>query len=148
MTVPSKHVQGGEQRGRAVAYVVVGHRPGLAGFKRQAGLGPVQRLDLSFLVDGQHHGTLRRVDVQADDIAQLAGQIGVSGQLKGPDALRLELVVGPDALDRLERDPDIAGHPPSRPTCRCARRFRRGQLDDTLNHVRGQGVSLAAGSCP
>ena len=41
-----EHVEGGEQRGRAVALVVVGHRAGLARLERQARLGAVERLDL------------------------------------------------------------------------------------------------------
>ena len=50
-----EHVEGGEQRRRAVALVIVGHRAALAGLQRQAGLGAVERLDLALLVDRQHH---------------------------------------------------------------------------------------------
>ena len=121
-----QHVQGGEQRGSPVALgafraerpvVVVAYRPDLAPFERQAGLGAIERLDLTFFVDGHHHGMLRRVDVQPDDIAHLAGEIGVSGELKGPETLGLEIVVSPDGLDRFERNPDIAGRPPARRSC-------------------------------
>ena len=40
------HIEGGEQRGRAMALVVVGHRGGAPLLERQPRLGPVERLDL------------------------------------------------------------------------------------------------------
>ena len=53
-------VQGGEQRGCAVALVVVAAARGLAGPHGQQRLGAVQRLDLALLVDAQHDGALGR----------------------------------------------------------------------------------------
>ena len=50
-----QHVEGGEQRGRAVALVVVGHGAGAAALHGQAGLRAVERLDLALLVDRQNH---------------------------------------------------------------------------------------------
>ena len=44
--LPGRGLQGGEQRGGTVAFVVVGHRPGPPGLHRQAGLGAIERLDL------------------------------------------------------------------------------------------------------
>jgi hypothetical protein len=46
-------VEGGEQRGRAVAGVVVAATRRLAGAHRQHPLAAVQRLDLRFLVDAR-----------------------------------------------------------------------------------------------
>ena len=43
---------------------------------RQAGLGAVERLDLALLVDRQHDGVGRRIDVEADDVAQLGDELG------------------------------------------------------------------------
>jgi phage regulator Rha-like protein len=40
----------------------MGHRPGAALFQGQAGLRPVERLNLAFLVDGQHERLLRRIE--------------------------------------------------------------------------------------
>ena len=42
-------VEGGEQRGCAVTFVVVGHRSGAARLHRQTGLGAVERLDLAHM---------------------------------------------------------------------------------------------------
>ena len=67
-----EHVERGEQRRGAVALVVVGHGAGAALLHRQAGLGAVERLDLALLVDRQHDGVGGRIDIEADDVAQLA----------------------------------------------------------------------------
>src|SRR6266480_6364894 len=45
-----ENVEGGEQGGCAVAFVVVGHRPGAARLHRQSRLGAVEGLDLALLV--------------------------------------------------------------------------------------------------
>src|SRR6202042_3989375 len=58
-------VEGGEQAGDPVAGVVVGAPLGHAGHHRQHRLGPVQGLDLGFLVHAQHHRLLGRGVVQA-----------------------------------------------------------------------------------
>ena len=42
-----EEVERGEQRGRADALVVMGHRPAFSGLKRQARLRAVERLDLA-----------------------------------------------------------------------------------------------------
>src|SRR6267142_5599402 len=47
-------VERGKQRRRAVALVVMGHRPAPTALHRQPRLGPVERLDLRLLVDRQH----------------------------------------------------------------------------------------------
>src|SRR4051812_38802900 len=49
-------VEGGEQRGCAVTFVVVGHRSGAARLHRQTGLGAVERLDLALLIDRKDDG--------------------------------------------------------------------------------------------
>ena len=46
-----QQIQRGEQRGRSVPFVVVGHGSAAALLQRQAGLGAVQRLDLALFVD-------------------------------------------------------------------------------------------------
>ena len=97
-------VEGGEQGGRAVALVIVGHGSALAGFERQARLGAVEGLDLGLLVDGQHDGVGWRVHVEADDVLDLLGEGGVLGALEGAQAMGLQVVRLPDALDRAQRE--------------------------------------------
>jgi hypothetical protein len=44
------------------------HRPRTTLLHWQAGLGAIKRLDLAFLVNAQHQGVFRRVEVKTDDI--------------------------------------------------------------------------------
>jgi len=97
-------VEGGKQGGGAIALVVMGHRAASAGLQGQAGLGAVKRLDLAFLVDGDDDGMGRRVHVEADDIADLGGELGVVGQLELAPAVGLQTMGAPDALHRTDAD--------------------------------------------
>lgn len=63
------HVECRKQGRGAVALVIMGHRPAFPGLHRQAGLAPVQCLDLAFFVDGKYDGLLRWIQVEAHDIA-------------------------------------------------------------------------------
>ena len=83
-------IQCGEQRGRAVALVVVGHRAGSAFLHRQAGLGAVERLNLALFVHRQHDRMCRRVDVEADHVLQLVGKLRIVGELELADPVRRE----------------------------------------------------------
>ena len=77
-----EHVERGEQRRGAVALVVVGHGAGAALLHRQARLGAVERLDLALLVDRQHDGMGRRIDIEADDVAQLVDELRIVRELE------------------------------------------------------------------
>ena len=68
--------QRGEQRGGAVPFVVVGAPLGQPGLHRQHRRGPVQRLDLAFLIHADHHRVVRRRQVQPDVVADLGFQFG------------------------------------------------------------------------
>jgi hypothetical protein len=94
-----ERVEGGKQRGRAVPLVVMSHRTAPAGFDRQTGLGAVERLNLGFFVDRQHHGMRGRVHVEADDVFDLLGESRIIGPFEGADAMWLKAVRFPDALD-------------------------------------------------
>ena len=75
-------VEGCEQRGRAVALVVMGAPLDPAGAQRQQGLGAIERLNLGRLVHAEDHGVLRRVHVQAYDVARLVHEVGVRRELE------------------------------------------------------------------
>ena len=77
-----EHVEGGEQRGRAVALIIVGHGLAAALLDWQSRLGAVKGLNLRLLVDRQHDGVGRWVDVQADDVTRFAGKGGIVGELE------------------------------------------------------------------
>ncbi|MCP1838491.1 hypothetical protein ACVIHI_000144 [Bradyrhizobium sp. USDA 4524] len=64
-----------EERGRAVARVVMAAPRGLTGAHGQHGLAAVERLNLGLLVHTQDDGMLGRGDVEADHIAHLGHEI-------------------------------------------------------------------------
>ena len=79
-----EHVVGGEQRGDAVAQIVVGQGAGLARLERQPGLGAVEGLDLGLLVDRQDHGMLGRVaSKRARSSTETPGAPGSAGRQSG-----------------------------------------------------------------
>src|SRR5215469_16736005 len=129
-----EHVEGGEQSGGAVALVVMGHRPAPAGFQRQPGLGAVERLDLRFLVDRQHHRVRRRIDVEPDDVIELGGELRIARQLELPHPMRLEPVRPPDPLHRGDAETDRLGHHRGRPMDGLARRIGQCQGHRALAH--------------
>jgi hypothetical protein len=74
--VAFQHVENGEQRGGAVALVVMGHGAAASALERQAGLGAVERLDLTLFGDRQDNRMRRRIDIQADNVGSLAAKCG------------------------------------------------------------------------
>ena len=131
-----QHVERGAQRRRAMPFVIIGHRTGAALLHRQAGLGAVESLDLRLLINRQHHGMGRRVDIQADDIRELLGKGGIIGELEVPPAVRAEAMGLPDRLDRRRRDASNLRHRAQRPVGRLVRRRLLGQADDLGDALR------------
>src|SRR5580765_8759339 len=68
-----------EQRGRAVALVIMGHGARPAALHGQAGLSAVERLDLALVVDRKDDGMGRGIDVEADDVLELGGEGWILG---------------------------------------------------------------------
>ena len=64
-------IERGEQRRRAVPLVVVRPPLHLAGLHRQQRLRAVERLNLRLLIDAEHRGMRRRIQIQPDDVADL-----------------------------------------------------------------------------
>jgi hypothetical protein len=75
----------------------VRHRAGATRLHRQPWLGAVEGLDLALLVDRENDGVGRRVDIKADHVSELLGELRVVRQLERPDAVRRELVGLEDA---------------------------------------------------
>src|SRR5260370_1066923 len=79
-----KDVEGCEQRGGAVTFVVVRHRPGTARLHRQTRLGAVERLDLALLVDREDDRMGGGIDVRADDVFEFLGGLRRGPKGRGP----------------------------------------------------------------
>ena len=84
-TMPSMklgHDRGGcdverrKQRRRAMPFVIVGPSLGLPRAHRQQRLRAIERLNLRFLIQAEHHRVFGRVHVQPDDVAHFFDQSG------------------------------------------------------------------------
>ena len=84
------HIEGGEQRGRAVAQVVMRDAFEVAHAHRQDRLGALQGLDLALLVDAEDQRLVRRIEVEPHDIAHSIHEERVVRELEGFAAMRLQ----------------------------------------------------------
>src|SRR4029077_15636098 len=114
----------------AVPLIIVGHGLASPRLQRQSWLGAVEGLDLALLVDRQHNRSGRRIDIEADDVGQLAGEGGVTRALEGTQPLRLQLMRPPDALYRAQRDAASLAHHPAGPVGRLMWRLGTGHPHD------------------
>lgn len=87
-----QHVQRGEQRGRAVALIVVRHRLCSPLLQRQPRLRAVQRLHLALFVAAQHQGVLGRGHVQAHDVLELVDELRIPRDFEAAHDMWLEPV--------------------------------------------------------
>ena len=91
-----------------------------------------QRLGLGFLVHAQHHGLVRRVEVQAGDVADLGLQLRVGGELEALRPPRLQPPFAPHVRDLDVGDAQLGGQQPGRPVRHSQplrRRLQGGQHD-------------------
>lgn len=132
---PLQNVQGGKEAGRAVPFVVVGHRPATTFFHRQARLGSVQGLNLGFLIHAQNHGLIRGIQVKADHVGQLFDELFVRRQLKRLDAVGLQSVGLPNAGNSRMADSDFFGQSPGAPMRRVSWNRMEGSIDNQLDRL-------------
>ena len=84
------HVQRGKQGRRAVAHIVMRPPLDLPRAHGQERLSVVQGLDLTFLVDAQYQGLVRRVHIQPDNIPDFFDEQRVARELERFTAVRLQ----------------------------------------------------------
>lgn len=77
-----RNVEGGEQRGGAVSFVIVAPSGRLAGTHRQHRLTAVQRLDLRLFVYTQHDGVCRRRDVKTNNVVHFGHEVRIGRELE------------------------------------------------------------------
>jgi hypothetical protein len=126
MTVPSSTSEGGKQGRGAMALVVVGHCSSPALLHGQARLGPVEGLDLAFLVKRQDDGVGGRIDIKPHYVVQFLDEVGIVGELEATEPVRLQPVRMPNALNRTGADTDLLGHHGSGPMRRFGGRITLG----------------------
>src|ERR1700756_3203793 len=76
-----ENVERGEQCGRAVALVVVGHRPSPPRFHRQSRLSAVEGLDLAFFVNREDDRVGGRIDVETDHVPEFLSELRIVRKL-------------------------------------------------------------------
>ena len=130
-------IQGGKERGGAMALIIRRHRAAATGLERQAGLCAVQGLDLAFLIHTQDDGMLGRVQIQAHHIRQFLLELRVPTELKGPDSMGLQAMGGPDALYKRGVRVQVPGQGAGRPVGGAG----RGRLGRRLQNARGQRLA-------
>ena len=79
-----------------------------------------------------------RIDIEADDIAQLVDKLRVGGELELFHPVRLQAVRAPDALDGTRADADDLGHHGRGPVGCLGGRVGLGERHDTLGDGRSQ----------
>ncbi len=88
------HIQGREQGRGAMAFVLVvetGER--FAVGQLQPALGALQRLDVGLLVHREHHGILRRLQIECDDVGGLLRERRIGADAPAPPPLQRDLVL-------------------------------------------------------
>lgn len=100
----------GEERRGPVPHLVMGLGAATALLERQPGLGAIQGLNLTFLIDAQNHGLVRRIEIDTHNVGELLDKALVAGKLEGASQVGLESVQLPDALHALEAHAFGFGH--------------------------------------
>ncbi len=94
-----EHGQGGKQRRRAVALVIMCHGGAAAFLQRQAGLCAVACLTVRPVIDRQHDRMSRRRNGEADDVGQRLEAGGIVRKRERPPAVRHQAMRLPDRPD-------------------------------------------------
>ena len=79
-------------------FIVVGLAFRQARAQGQDGSGAIQRLNLALLIDAQHQGSIRVMDIEAHHIADLLFKLGIVGNLKLLHPVRLHVVALPNPV--------------------------------------------------
>ncbi len=93
------HIECCEQRGRAVALVIMGHGGRAALLEREARLGSVERLNLRLLINTKHDRPVWRIEVKPDDLGDLLLEHWVVQHLEPAYQVRLQTRFRPDATN-------------------------------------------------
>jgi len=130
-----RDVESSEEIERAVSDVIVSASFRLPEVHRQDRLCALQRLDLRFLVEGEHHRVVGRIHVEPDHVTHLGDELRVLRDLEGPGDVRLEAERPPHPADRRVAHADVRGHTPRAPVGFPLRFLLEGLHQDRLDRV-------------
>lgn len=103
--------------------------------QRQAGLRPIQRMDLALLINRKHHRFFRGIQAQPDHISQFLSTQRILRDLEPFDLMRLELVGTPNAMHRGLRDAKLLRQGPAAPVGGVSGNAGHGQCQDFLDFL-------------
>lgn len=110
-------IERSKKRQGPVADIVMSYSHNITQSHGQNRLRPVQGLNLTFFVDTEDQGVLRRGQVQPDDIPDLLYEKGIEEDFEMPLSMRLQAKGLPDPLDGRCRHGGFLGHRADRPVC-------------------------------
>ena len=108
----------------------------------QKRLGSVERLNLGLLVYAQHQSSIRRIQIQPNDITNFFNKQRVFRQLKCLRTMGLQSKSPPDTANGALTQPTFPGHGAGAPM----RRILRGRLQRSGNHTLHVGIHNLPGS--
>ena len=123
-------IESGEQRGGAVAFVVMSDAFEVAEAHGEDGLSTLKSLNLGLLIDREHDGVVRGIEVETDDVADFLDEEGVVGNLEMPLAMGLEAEQVEPPLDGALGDSAVPRHRTHAPVGTLGRLGLQSCLDD------------------
>ena len=95
--------------------VIVGHSLNIAQSHGQHGLGSIEGLNLTLLINTQNHRFIRRIQVQPDNIANLFNEEWIGREFEMFLTVGLNRKSFPDTMNRGFRDLRFLGNGSARP---------------------------------
>ena len=142
-----QNVQGCEKAGRTVTFVIVCHRSAASFFHGKPRLCTIQGLNLRFLVHTQHHGLVRWVQIDADNIRQFFHEAFVLGELESLHPVRLQPVRIPNSLHSSMADSLDFGHRSCRPVGRVLGGAVQGCFDNLMDFLGAKPAPTGSMRC-
>jgi hypothetical protein len=137
--------QGGEERRRAMATIVMRPALDLSRAHRQQRTCAIQGLNLRLFIDAQDKRCIRRMEIQADNIAHLLDEQRIGRQLERLGPMRLQAKGPPDAMHGTAAHPVRLRHGAGAPMRRMGGCHLQG-LGDNPFHRRIRHRTLRAGT--
>ena len=128
-----------------MAFIVMRHGAGTPALDREARLCAIKGLNLTLLIGAEHHGMLRWIDVESNDVVKFLCEKWIVAQFERSDKMWLETVCAPDTAYRRGTHAGRFGHAVLTPMRLTGRRLLRRLVNDAL-HEFGADYRFATGS--
>ena len=126
-----------------MAFVIMRASLDLTRAEGQHRLCAIQCLDLGFLINRQHDGVIRRVQIKPDDIDDLIGKMRIVADLERLQTMGFKVGSGPDLSHLPSRNGGIFGHQAHTPMRRLTRHALGCQRKNFLHFLSAELARLA-----